>query len=132
MEMAFVIFDPRKPRTFTILPEHAKEAGADSTPLTWNCIDCGVNTHPGAKGRKGLLADLAARAKSRTRFDDRTEVYIVRPAVWKRARVAPFGGCLCIGCLEKRLGRKLKDFNWHHEFNYMPGTKRLLQRRGHW
>jgi hypothetical protein len=40
------------------------------------------------------------------------EVYGVRNKVWAAAGMKPKGGCLCIGCLEKRLGRKLtaKDF----------------------
>jgi hypothetical protein len=31
----------------------------------------------------------------------------------------PYGGCLCIGCLERRIGRKLKpkDFERNHPFN---------------
>jgi hypothetical protein len=39
-------------------------------------------------------------------------------------------GCLCIGCLEKRIGRRLKpkDFT-DHPFNQLPGTPRLLNRR---
>jgi hypothetical protein len=43
----------------------------------------------------------------------------------------PWGGCLCIGCLEKRLGRKLKpkDFLRVHELNTMPGSARLMKRR---
>jgi hypothetical protein len=45
------------------------------------------------------------------------------------------GGCLCIGCLEKRIGRELRpaDFDRSHEFNQpdVPGTWRLLERRGH-
>jgi hypothetical protein len=42
------------------------------------------------------------------------------------------GGCLCIGCLEKRIGRrpKPKDFDPDHPFNEMPTTPRLLDRRG--
>jgi hypothetical protein len=44
----------------------------------------------------------------------------------------PRGGCLCIGCLEKRLGRKLrpKDFQRDHPFNRpnVPGTPRLMKR----
>ena len=36
------------------------------------------------------------------------EVYTVRPAIWKRAGMEDWGGCLCIGCLEKRIGRRLK------------------------
>ena len=44
----------------------------------------------------------------------------------------PTGGCLCVGCLEKRLGRSLrpKDFPRRDEFNILPGTKRLIERRG--
>ena len=45
----------------------------------------------------------------------------------------PRGGCLCIGCLERRLGRALraKDFPKGHEFNSprVPATERLKQRR---
>ena len=38
------------------------------------------------------------------------EVYAVRSSVWAAAE--PMGSCVCIGCLEKRLGRQLqpKDF----------------------
>ena len=57
---------------------------------------------------------------------------MVKPAVWKAAGMDDFsGGCLCVGCLEKRLGRILnpKDFLRNHPFNSMPGTKRLLARR---
>lgn len=59
------------------------------------------------------------------------EVYTVRPAIWKRAGMEDWGGCLCIGCLEKRIGRRLKpkDFLRDHPFNSMPGTERLLSRR---
>jgi hypothetical protein len=56
---------------------------------------------------------------------------MVRDSVWKAAGLEPMGGCICIGCLEKRIGRQLrpKDFT-RHVFNSMPGTERLLQRRG--
>jgi hypothetical protein len=45
----------------------------------------------------------------------------------------PWGGCLCVGCLEKRIGRELipDDFDADHVFNYAyPGTPRLLERQG--
>jgi hypothetical protein len=60
-----------------------------------------------------------------------SEVYHVRDAIWKKLGMEPFGGCLCIGCLEKRLGRKLKpkDFQRHHPFNSAAGTARLLSRQ---
>lgn len=63
-----------------------------------------------------------------------SEVYSVRDKVWAAAGMESRGGCLCIACLEKRLGRQLKpkDFKKGHPFNMpdMPGTPRLLQRRG--
>jgi hypothetical protein len=60
---------------------------------------------------------------------DDAEVYTVRDAVWKRAGMPD--GCLCIGCLEKRIGRRLKpkDFPRDDTFNLMPGTERLQSRR---
>ncbi len=59
------------------------------------------------------------------------EIYTVRNAVWKAASME-YDGCLCIGCLEKRLGRMLrpKDFLRDDPFKEMPGTPRLLKRRG--
>jgi hypothetical protein len=64
-------------------------------------------------------------------FNEHCEIYMVRDSVWKAAGLEPMGGCICIGCLEKRIGRQLrpKDFT-RHVFNSMPGTERLLQRRG--
>jgi hypothetical protein len=65
-------------------------------------------------------------------IDSKSEVYSVRDVIWAKAGMEDFGGCLCIGCLEKRLGRKLKpkDFRRDHPFNNFPGTQRLLKRRG--
>jgi hypothetical protein len=58
--------------------------------------------------------------------DITSEMYCVRQAVWDKSGIAPYGGCLCIRCLEKRLGRQLrpKDFLRDHSFNSpgMPGT----------
>ena len=31
----------------------------------------------------------------------------MKAQIWKAAGLEPMGGCLCIGCLEKRIGRKL-------------------------
>ena len=64
-------------------------------------------------------------------LNDQSEVYHLRDAVWKAAGMAPFDGCLCIGCLEKRLGRQLRptDFDTSHPFNRVPGTPRLMERR---
>jgi hypothetical protein len=60
-----------------------------------------------------------------------SELYIVRDSVWKAAGMEPWGGCLCIPCLERRIGRRLKpkDFPRHpfNDFN-MPRTERLADR----
>ena len=110
-------------------------------PESWCCIDCGWNTAPGMKNRQEM--DDAAAA-----FGDKwetegsipntmtwdSEVYTVRRRVWEEAGAAEMGGCLCIGCLEKRLGRKLrpKDFLRNHAFNLpgVPASERLRKRQG--
>jgi hypothetical protein len=106
-------------------------------PESWCCIDCGVNTAPGFSTKAELDATFAAQDRWMNQgvpqtIDDRSEVYTVRETVWARAGMTPWGGCLCIGCLEERIGRRLKpkDFDRDHPFNQMPGTQRLLSRRG--
>jgi hypothetical protein len=101
------------------------------TPETWLCVDCGMNTAPGCSTRAELELAFAIGKPSVQRFGSDTEVYTVQAKVWKRAGMKPYGGCLCVGCLEKRIGRRLKpsDFD-DHVFNAMPGTDRLLSRRG--
>jgi hypothetical protein len=101
------------------------------------CVDCGVNTDPSNPTKKEMAkriweAKLAGREWGDTiTIDDRCEVYMVREKVWAEAGMGPYGGCLCIGCLEKRLGRRLrpKDFQRNHPFHVLPGTDRLLGRR---
>src|SRR5262249_21611264 len=102
----------------------------------------GFDTHPGvlnrAESEAAIRQNLALwRANLHVpgmtiTYNSRSEVYMVRAAVWEAAGMAPWGGCLCIDCLEKRIGRRLrpKDFLRDHPFNVMPGTPRLLDRRG--
>jgi hypothetical protein len=106
-------------------------------PESWACIDCGINTAPGMMNRaqidQGMDALVLTGEDGLTQtFNERSEVYTVKPAVWEAANVGPMGGCPCIGCLEKRLGRLLvpRDFMRGHPFNTMPGTDRLRERRG--
>lgn len=40
------------------------------------------------------------------------EYYMVSDACWRRSGMQCFGGILCIGCLETRLGKKLKAINF--------------------
>jgi hypothetical protein len=61
-------------------------------------------------------------------YTDKCEVYMVKESIWERAG-AP-DGCLCIACLEKRLGRKLKpkDLPPDESLNLLPATPRLASR----
>jgi hypothetical protein len=104
------------------------------TPETWVCVDCGVNTAPGLSPRVEIEAAFKAGKESIDQtINNKSEVYTVRHAVWKKAGMEPYGGCLCIGCLEKRIGRKLKPKDFpSHVFNdpLLPCTGRLRDRRG--
>jgi hypothetical protein len=114
------------------------------TPESWACIDCGINTFPGCPSRVEMERHYKTSAASKTLsatgeklpvaslgINEHCEVYTVRDSVWKAAGMEPMGGCLCIGCLEKRLGRRLtsKDFPRRDAFNATPGTEGLLERR---
>ena len=99
-----------------------------------NCIDCRYNTFPGCPPRE--LAEFLMNRDGTfpLSYSDDSEVYIVHDAVWKKAGMEPYGGCLCVGCLERRIGRKLKpkDFPDHPFKNPdLPGTERLKDRRGY-
>jgi len=58
-----------------------------SEDLTALCVDCGVETLPLDEGR--------------------AEWYHVNDDVWAATGLGPDDGCLCIGCLEARIGRVL-------------------------
>jgi hypothetical protein len=109
-----------------------RESLIGRTPETWLCVDCGANTAPGCQNRKEAELALAIHGQGTSTIDDQSEVYTVKEDVWALTKLAGWGGCLCIGCLEQRIGRRLKpnDFVADHPFNSMPGTKRLLKRRG--
>src|SRR5436190_18517264 len=103
-------------------------------PESYFCVDCGFNTAPGMFNRVETEKAIAALGPAwgkgvgvnKTVGPD-AEVYQVRESIWRKAGMEPWGGCLCIGCLEKRLGRRLKpkDFLRDHPFNSLPGTPRL-------
>jgi hypothetical protein len=113
---------------------HKDKAVQDNIVESWLCIDCGVNTAPGVPDGPTTRIDIALKGKSETRYDRNTEVYAVKDAIWEQAGMRPWSGCLCVGCLEKRIGRQLrpKDFTRHDRevWAEMPCTERLLNRRG--
>ena len=63
--------------------------------------------------------------------DKYSEVYHVREKVWKAAKMEKNSGCLCIGCLEKRIKRAAEPEDFpNHPLNGLPGSERLLEQRG--
>jgi hypothetical protein len=116
-----------------IPPGNSRDDLRGAIPESWLCVDCGVNTAPGLSTRVEMEAALAAGKDGiEQRMTSDSEVYVVRDRVWTEAGMGEFGGCLCIGCLERRIGRSLrpKDFQRNHALNLMPGTSRLLKRQG--
>ena len=80
------------------------------TPESWFCVDCGVDTAPGWLGRNAMIAAYRANGYTVPDIDSSAqspdqEVYTVRDVIWWEAGKP--SGCLCIGCLETRLGRAL-------------------------
>jgi hypothetical protein len=78
----------------------------------FKCMDCGINTK------------------------DINEYYMVEDELWLKA-VPEDEGMLCIGCLEKRLGRKLNKNDFPHfpvnmpfKFHFIV-SDRLLNRLGY-
>jgi len=107
----------------------------DWSSESWLCVDCGFNTAPGFLSRVERQKAIKANGRRiQETIDSNSEVYAVRDSVWQRTGLEPEGGCLCIACLEKRLGRRLKseDFDHYDPYNdpSLPGTRRLLERRG--
>jgi hypothetical protein len=105
-------------------------------PESWLCVDCGFNTVPGFKTRKEMdeaFFVYGEKSVPQTYTADQ-EVYTVTDKVWRQTGLEGWGGCLCIGCLEKRIGRRLKpkDFSPDHPFNQpnFPASQRLRKRRG--
>jgi hypothetical protein len=104
-----------------------------NAPESWCCIDCGFNTAPGCATKDQLVEGFNAGATSinQTVCAD-SEIYMVHDHMWKKAGMKGFDGCLCIGCLEKRIDRRLipDDFS-AHIFNRLPVcTRRLAERQG--
>ena len=102
---------------------------AGVTPESWLCVDCGADTAPDAPGLTELRRQVESLGSAEVKFHDKCEIYTLREAVWKRAGAPE--GCLCVGCLEQRLGRRLrpKDFPRDEALNWLPGTPRLMRRR---
>jgi hypothetical protein len=110
------------------------KAVRDNIVESWLCVDCGVNTNPGCPDGPTTRIELRLYGKSKVKHTRETEVYDVKDAIWEQAGMRAWQGCLCIGCLEKRIGRQLrpKDFSRHDRkvWATMPCPERLSNRRG--
>jgi hypothetical protein len=110
------------------------KAVQDNIVESWICVDCGVNTVPGCPDGPQTRIDLALYGESEVSYDRDCEVYDVKDVIWEQVGMRPWGGCLCVGCLEHRLGRQLspRDFSRHDAktWAHLPSTDRLLDRRG--
>ena len=102
-------------------------------PESWLCADCGVNTAPGCLTRKEAEIVLARHGSFDIAITAETEVYTVTTEVWLASGLEYWSGCLCVRCLEKRIGRRLKpeDFVADDALNlpHLPATRRLRKRR---
>lgn len=120
---------------YTVLhhdPDRTSARGV--TPESWLCVDCGTNTAPGMPTRKQVDIAMLIHGSAPITITSDSEIYTVTQEVWRATGLEDMGGCLCIGCLEKRIGRRLKpkDFVPDHPFNQsnFPASKRLRKRRG--
>lgn len=85
-----------------------RETSRGVAPETWLCVDCGVNTAPGMSTRKEIDVAFAIYGEATQTMTLDQEVYTVTAEVWRATGLEDMGGCLCIGCLEKRIRRRLK------------------------
>jgi hypothetical protein len=110
------------------------KAVQDNIVESWLCVDCGVNTAPSIPDGPAVRIAIRLGGSLKYEHTHECEIYSVKNALWRQAGMRPWSGCLCIGCLEKRLGRQLqpKDFDRHDKEVWadMPCTERLLNRRG--
>ena len=88
-----------------------------TTEADYLCQDCGVDTTP-CTGKRGC------------RHKGKWEHYMVTKALWEQAGMD--SGFLCIGCLERRIGRRLTPADFPDlPINYPDpwDTERLASRK---
>lgn len=107
---------------------------------SWECVDCSMNTAPGSLIRSEY-EELCEQARMRRLLENRPtvfalevdqtyEVFHVSEEVWQSSGLGETDGVLCVGCLEKRIGRRLRPRDFpKHELNTLPCTDRLWSRK---
>ena len=83
-------------------------------PESHRCVDCGFDTASGlpnrARAEEAAIDQIAVGIEKWSipmEYNPAHEFYFVHDHVWKASGIEPFGGCLCIGCLEKQIARRL-------------------------
>ena len=115
-----------------ILRREDYDATGGAISESHDCIDCGFDTAPGVPDKAELQTMFAAGHRAIEVNNRNHEQYIVHDTIWRAAGMGPWSGCLCIGCLERRLGRPLTpdDFPADDDLNALRDcTKRLRERR---
>jgi hypothetical protein len=106
-------------------------------PESWNCVDCGVNTAPGLYGRAMMEAAIAAigvaaweREGVEQTYDDQTEVYTVREAIWKRPAWIPMAVACASAVWSSDSVAQTQGFPPGRCIHQVPTTPRLIERQG--
>ena len=101
------------------------------------CADCRMNVTPCPKSKRLPLGNGWPAPAHGPRCWGSWEQYMLRDDVWAAAAgdlADTHGVMLCIGCVERRLGRELTrdDFNWSLGINSPSemDTDRLADRKG--
>jgi hypothetical protein len=93
------------------------------------CVDCGLDTHPGNLNRAEAEQEAARQIRRGKRnwkipaHSGKDEIYYVHDHVWKAAGMTGWGGCLCVGCLEKRIGRELRPEDFDPDHRSTPSVR---------
>jgi hypothetical protein len=133
MEKTTKTFDAsRHKEQANLLTAHVSAVNQTCIDTHYFCQDCGMDTQPGHPAGAEIEAAVAAGVGFDFVITSNHELYMLRQSVWDRTGLSGWGGVLCVGCCERRIGRSLKpkDFLAGHSFNFIPGTRRLLQRQG--
>ena len=87
---------------------HSAEAHAMGAPYrNCYCVDCGVNT----------AATIGTGFRRAPAVPGMWEMYWVKDKVWAAAGMGAWHGSLCICCIERRLGRRLRPKDFDHSRN---------------
>ena len=128
--MAIITIPTHDPLANLLVGRVSFGARGRGIPKSHHCVDCGFDTAPGAATRAECLAARAAGKAVITCKLRLHEMYIVHREVWAYAGMTPNGGCLCVECIEERIGRRLNAADFKHPHALHQGAmKRAMTKR---